>query len=80
MKRASVRTTVDIPADLYRELKKQSAETGSSIRELVLLGVKRTLLQAQRPHSKRVQFPLIVSDGPQVGLTNEQVYEYVEFP
>ncbi len=80
MKQESIRTTVDIPAPLYRKLKEQAAGTGSSIRELVLLGVRRVVLQAQRPRPKRVEFPLIVSEGPQVDLTNEQIYEYVEFP
>lgn len=80
VKQESIRTTVDIPAPLYRKLKEQAAGTGSSIRELVLLGVRRVVLQAQRPRPKRVEFPLIVSKGPQVDLTNEQIYEHVEFP
>jgi hypothetical protein len=80
MKQESIRTTVDIPVPLYRKLKEQAAGTGSSIRELVLLGVRRVVLQAQRPRPKRVEFPLIISKGPQVDLTNEQIYEHVEFP
>jgi len=42
--------------------------------------VRRVVLQAQRPRPKRVEFPLIVSKGPPVDLTNEQIYEHVEFP
>jgi hypothetical protein len=80
MKRDSVRTTVDIPAPLYRKLKAQAAANGRSVRELVLAGVKTVLLEGQRPHSKQVQFPLIISDGPKVDLTNDQIYEHVEFP
>jgi len=80
MKQESIRTTVDIPAPLYRKLKEQAAGTGCSIRELVLLGVRRVVLQAQRPRPKRVEFPLIVSKGPQVDVTNERIYEHVEFP
>jgi hypothetical protein len=80
MKEESVRTTVDIPAPLYRRLKEQAAARGSSVRELVLAGVKNVLLQGQRPRRRRVQFPLIVSSGPKVNLTNEQIYEHVEFP
>ena len=79
MKQESIRTTVDIPAPLYRKLKEQAAGTGSSIRELVLLGVRRVILQAQRPRPKRVEFPLIIS-APPVDLTNEQIYEHVECP
>jgi hypothetical protein len=80
MKRPSVRTTVDIPAPLYRKLKEQAAARGHSVRELVLAGVRSVLLQGQRPPSKRVRFPLIVSEGPKVEVTNEQIYEYIEFP
>lgn len=80
MKEESVRTTVDIPASLYRRLREQAAARGSSVRELVLAGVKTVLLQGQRPRRKRVQFPLIVSKGSKVILTNEQIYEHVEFP
>ena len=80
MKEESVRTTVEIPASLYRRLKEQAAARGSSVRELVLAGVKTVLLQGQRPRRKRVQFPLIVSKGSKVILTNEQIYELVEFP
>jgi hypothetical protein len=80
MKDESVRTTIDIPASLYRRLKEQAAARGSSVRALVLAGVKGVLLQGQRPRRKRVHFPLIVSDGPKVDLTNQQIYEHVEFP
>jgi len=80
MKAASVRTTVDIPVSLYRKLKQQSIARGRSIRELVLAGVRITLLEGQRPPAKRVKFPLIVSDGPEVDVTSEKIYEHVEFP
>lgn len=80
MKQESVRTTIDIPAPLYRKLREQAAARGSSIRELVLAGVQNVVLEGQRPPAKRVKFPLIVSKGPKVHLTNEQIYEHVEFP
>ena len=80
MKQECVRTTVDIPAPLYRKLKEQAAAGGHSIRELVLAGVRGVLLQGQRPRPKRVQFPLIVSEGPKVDLSSEQIYEHAEFP
>jgi hypothetical protein len=37
MKEQAIRTTVDIPASLYRKLKEQAAAQGRSIRELILL-------------------------------------------
>ena len=80
MKSEAVRTTVDIPAPLYRRLKEQAAAQGRSVRELILVGVKTTLLEGRRPRTKRIRFPLIVSKGPKVNLSNEQIYERVEFP
>lgn len=80
MKHDSVRTTVDVPAPLYRKLKAQAAASGHSVRELVLAGVRTVLLRSQRPRPKMVQFPLIDSEGPKVDVTNERIYEYVEFP
>ncbi len=80
VKQASVRTTVDIPAPLYRQLKEQAAARGCSIRELVLAGARTVLLKEERRRPRRVRFPLFGSDGPKVDLTNEQIYEYIEFP
>lgn len=79
MKTESVRTTVDIPVTLYRKLKEQAAAQGRSVRELILAGIKNSLLPRQRKR-RRVQFPLIKSTGHKIDLTNEQIYEYVEFP
>jgi hypothetical protein len=80
MKPEAIRTTVDIPAPLYRKLKEQAAAQGRSVRELILAGVRATLLDRGRPKTKRVRFPLIVSKGPKVDLTSEQIYERIEFP
>jgi plasmid stability protein len=80
MKPSAVRTTVDIPTALYRKLKEQAAVQGRSVRELILEGVRKTLLESKRPAAKRVRFPLIKSKGHKIDLTNEQIYERIEFP
>lgn len=80
MKKAAVRTTVDIPVPLYRKLKEQAAAQGRSVRELILTGVRTSIVEVKRPKTRRVAFPLIKSIGPKVALTNEQIYERVEFP
>lgn len=74
MKEQTVRTTVDIPASLYRRLKEQAAAQGRSDRELILLRLRVSLHKGKHRRSARVKFPLIVSDGPKVHLTNEQIY------
>jgi hypothetical protein len=75
-----IRTTVDIPAPIYRKLKEQAAHQGCSVRELLLHGVERVLLNPQRPRRKSVKFPLIDSAGPKVEITNDRLYELIEFP
>jgi hypothetical protein len=80
MKSDSVRTTVDIPAPLYRKLKQRAAVEGSSIRQLVISGVKNLLVAEAPPRRRRAKLPVIVSKGPKVNLTNEQIYRHVEFP
>ena len=80
MKRESVRTTVDIPTSMYRQLKEQAAAQGRTARALILAGIEKVLLRSQRPGPGRVQFPLIRSKGLKVNLTNEQIYELVAFP
>jgi len=80
MKQEAVRATVDIPISLYRRLKEQAAAQGRSVPELILVGARSTLVEGKRPRPKRVRFPLIVSKGPKVDLTNEHIYyECVEF-
>lgn len=80
MGKNAVRTTVDIPAPVYRRLKEQAAGRGSSVRDLVMQGIEGVLLHPQRPKRKPVKFPLIESKGPKVKLTNERLYELIEFP
>ena len=80
MKQNAVRTTVDIPVSTYRKLKEQAAAQGCSVRELILIGISKALLRSRQSADKRVRFPLISSKGPKVNLTNEEIYERVEFP
>jgi hypothetical protein len=78
--RDSIRTTLDIPAPVYRKLKEQAAQRGCSVRDLLLSGAERVLLNPQQPRKRQVRFPLINSKGPKVPLSNERLYELIEFP
>ena len=80
VKQEAVRTTVDILTSLYRRLKEQAAAQGRSARDLILAGARSILVEGKRPCPKRARFPLIVSKGPKVDPTNEQIYVYLEFP
>jgi len=80
MRKTAIRTTLDIPAPIYRELKEQAAQQGRSMRDLLLSGAASVLLRPQRPKKRTVRFPLIDSKGPKVELTSDRLYELIEFP
>lgn len=80
MRKNAIRTTLDIPAPIYRKLKEQAAQQGRSVRDLLLSGAESVLLRPQRPKGRPARFPLIDSKGPKVELTNERLYELIEFP
>ena len=79
MRETTVRTTIDIPAPVYRKLKEQAARQGCSVRDLVSRGIDQVLLKPERP-KKRIALPLIRSKGPKVTLTSERIYDLIEFP
>jgi plasmid stability protein len=78
-----MRTTVDIPDPVYRELKIRAATDGVSIKEIILESLTRKL---QSPAGKtvskgRARLPVIRSNNPgSLRLGDEGVYEYIPFP
>jgi hypothetical protein len=78
-----MRTTVDIPDPLYRELKVCAATEGTTIKEIILEGVAARLRnQRSAPKDEgRSRFPVIRSKNPaSLKLGKEGVYEYIPFP
>jgi len=83
--RTSVRTSIDIPVALHRRLHEAAARRGCSARELILSSIEHTVETTlpQRP-AHRLDLrndPIIPSRGGEpFNLTNEQIYELIEFP
>jgi len=68
-----MRTTVDIPDGLYRQLKAKAAGEGRSVKSLLLEAAQRGLAKAPRP-MRRVRLPLIRGKRPgTLDLTNAQI-------
>ncbi len=72
-----MRTTVELPDDLFRQAKSRAALQGRSLKDLVADGLK-LLLQtpkgSQTPAlSRRTQFPIIKPKDPARRLTLEMV-------
>jgi len=77
---AKVRTTVDIPDPLYRELKGKAAGEGRSVKELILRSVEQEL-KGRRRKSSRASLPIVPSKRPgTLDLDNEKIFEIIPFP
>ena len=75
-----MRTTVDIPDGLYRQLKSRAAREGSSTRALILKGVKEVLKVERRKARAHVSLPIVRSKRPStVTLDSAAIYD-IAFP
>jgi len=76
-----MRTTVDIPDALYRELKSKAAREKRSVKELILRGVEVELRPRSKKRPRRVSFPLIPSKKPgTLEIDNAKIFELIPFP
>lgn len=74
-----VRTTVDIPDPLYRELKAKAATERRSVRELVLRAVRVDLQPSQKAKPRKA--PVIKSESPgSLQLDNDKIFKIILFP
>jgi hypothetical protein len=77
-----MRTTVDIPDALYRELKSRAAREKRSVKELILRGVEVELRIRRKPRkSRRVVLPLVRSKTQgKLQIDNAKIFELISFP
>ncbi len=72
-----MRTTVELPDDLFRQAKAQAALQGRALKDLVADGLKLVLQIPKGSHrngrSRRTQFPLIKPKNPSRRLTPKMV-------
>ena len=83
MKPGSVRTSIDLPRDLHRRLHESAARKGCSARQLILASIERVVEQAGPSRPRRrlsLDRPIVRSTGRKFDLTNEQIYDLIEFP
>ncbi len=82
--RETVRISIDVPATLHRRLKEAAARKGCSARQLILQSIERAVDEST-PKSGRRRLSLVPPIIPSLGggpidLTNQQIYELIEFP
>ena len=83
MKANSVRTSIDLPRDLHRRLHEAAARRGCSARQLILQSIEQAIEEATPKRPKRrlnMDQPIVPSTGKPFDLTNEQIYDLIEFP
>jgi hypothetical protein len=76
-----MRTTVDIPDVVYRELKAKAVRENRSVKELILRGVEVELRSKSVKKGKRVALPLVPSKRPgSLEVDNDKIYDLISFP
>jgi len=76
-----MRTTVDIPDPIYRQLKAKAAREGRSVRELILREAEGALRRRPAKPRRRFQLPIVRSRRPgALELDNGSIYEIIPFP
>jgi hypothetical protein len=76
-----MRTTIDIPDALYRELKSRAAREKRSVKDLILRGVEVELRVQPKKRSRRVSLPIIRSKAPgTLDIDNAKIFELIPFP
>ena len=58
-----VRTTVEIPEPLHNLLRRRAAQSGTSIRSLIVQAIEQTYPEPNRGKGKRVTGPMIKGRG-----------------
>ena len=83
MKSSAVRTSVDLRRDLHRRLLEAAARKVSSARKLILASIERAGEEGRAARPKRrlsLDPTLIRPSGRRIELSNEEIYDLIQFP
>lgn len=84
MEKHTVRTSLDIPVALHRRLHEAASRQGCSARQIILRSIERAVeeIAPERPPRRlSLDPPIVPADGRKpFDLTNEQIYDLIEFP
>jgi hypothetical protein len=69
-----MRTTVDLPDPLFRELKAVAARRGSSLKTVIRAAIEQEIRRTENQARRRLKFPLLPSRQPgTLKLTNAEI-------
>jgi hypothetical protein len=73
-----MRTTIDLPDPLFRQVKSAAALRGSTLKEFVQEALQQAIVGGQRARRNRVKLPLIHSKRPgTLRLTNADIEDHL---
>ncbi len=69
-----MRTTIDLPDNLFRQVKSKAALRGETLKEFVQAAIEKEVSTEASENSFRVKLPLIKSKNPKtLALTNAEI-------
>jgi hypothetical protein len=73
MKRETVRTSLDIPVQLHRQVHEVAGQLRCSARELILRSIERIVQENQPKPRQRLKLPIVKTGGGPIGpFTNDE--------
>jgi hypothetical protein len=76
-----MRTTIDIPDDVYRSLKMKAAAEGQTVRKIALRAIQREIAESGPKSVLRLAEPILKSHAPgSIRIDNERIYDLIDFP
>jgi hypothetical protein len=79
----TVRTSLDVPRNLHRQVHEAAARKGCSARQLILAAIETAVREAPAKAGKRLDLrsrPLLPRTGKPIDLSNERIYDLIQFP
>jgi hypothetical protein len=73
-----MRTTIDIPDSLFREIKSEAALRGETLKSFLLRAAKSELQGGKAGGGKRARFPIVRSKEKTYDLSPERLAEIME--
>ena len=69
-----MRTTIELPNELFRQVKSQAASRGETLKAFFQATLEKEISSTARPGSLRIRLPLIKSKAPKtLSLTSAEI-------
>jgi len=77
-----MRTTIDLPDDLYKYARTRAIEDGTTLKQMVVDALTLLLAeQTSRAPARRLELPLIRSKRTdKLDIDSKKIYEIIDFP